>query len=368
MNDALKELFGAYKHLPVGVMFFKDEKLFFINEHLRNILLLATLSSDEIVNIVGGMVGLESPSHSSLNDFFSRNDFFLYGDRVIQIERQIAEGIHIFVLLRLSEKAIEAVDSTRELRLLRREKAPVSSCTANDEQELLKKVLGTWDKGLFPSIVLYKGIPIKSDCSLLETKEGKIAIQVEKKQLAAAQIGTQWLIGNKRTAMLYGEVCRYDLSKNTVWLKNLTVLSEGFHLRSVIRYAADEENDRFIISIGGKKRSLILRDVSEKGISIQTDDPSVLVSLSTIAGRTMDASLLLSGNKIALNAVWLYTICLDDSSGMMKVAFSIGYDLHNGELLREWMNAGQLRLIKEIRNFIQMLPTPVKEIPHDWVI
>ena len=53
---------------------------------------------------------------------------------------------------------------------------------------------------------------------------------------------------------------------------------------------------------------------------------------------------------------------------MMKVAFTIGYDFQNGELLREWMNAGQLRLIKEIRNFIQMIPPPEREIPHDWVI
>lgn len=28
MSEALKELFDAYKHLPVGVMFFKEHKLF----------------------------------------------------------------------------------------------------------------------------------------------------------------------------------------------------------------------------------------------------------------------------------------------------------------------------------------------------
>ena len=275
MNDALKELFNAYKYLPVGVMFFKDEKLFFVNEHLRSMLLLATLTSDEVINIIGSMVGLETPSHSALHDFLSHNDAFLHGDRVIQIERKISDGIQIFVLMRLSEKAIETVDATRELRLMQRETHAVSSSDTNNQSELLDKTLGKWNHGHFPSVVLYKSIPIKSDCTILEAKEGEIAIQVEKKQLAAAHIGTQWLIGTKRNAMLCGEVSRCDLSKNTVWLEKLTTLSQAFHLRSVIRYAADEENDRLLLTIGGKKASLILRDVSEKGIYVQTDESSV---------------------------------------------------------------------------------------------
>jgi hypothetical protein len=367
MNDAIKELFTGYKHLPVGVMFFKEEKLIFINDHLRHILLLANLSSDDIIGIIGSMVGLETPSHSALNNFLFHNDLFLYGDRVIQIEKQIAEGITIFVLIRLSDKAIDAVDSTRELRLLQRDKTVISPSAANDDPELLKKALGEWEEGHFPSVVLYKGIPIKSDCTVLEAKEGKAAIKVEKKQLAAAQMGAQWLIGSKRNTMLSGEVCRYDLNRNTVWLENLAILSQGFHLRNVIRYHADEENDRLIISISGKKRLLVLRDVSEKGISVQTDDAAVLVALSAMAGRTIDATLLLNDKKIVINAVWLYTVPMDASS-MMKVAFSVGYDLHNGAILREWLNSAQLRLIKEVRNFIQMIPSPAKEIPHDWVI
>lgn len=367
MNDALKELFNAYKHLPIGVMFFKDEKLFFVNEHLRSMLLLASLSSDEVINIICSMVGLEMPSHSALHDFLSHNEIFMYGDRVIQIEKQIDEHIEIFVLMRVSDKAIETVDSTRELRQMQREYHVVSSCDTNDQSELLNKTLGRWNHGHFPSVVLYKSIPIKSECMILEAKEGKVIIQVEKKQLAAAQIGAQWLIGTKRNAMLCGEVSRYDLTKSIVWLDNLTTLSQAFHLRSVIRYDANEENDRLILSIGGKKTSLVLRDVSEKGASVQTDNISVLVALSSISGRTINAILLLNGKKISINAVWLYTIPLDEA-GMMKVAFTIGYDLQNGELLRDWMNAEQLRLIKEIRNFIQIIPTPVKEVPHDWVI
>jgi hypothetical protein len=52
----------------------------------------------------------------------------------------------------------------------------------------------------------------------------------------------------------------------------------------------------------------------------------------------------------------------------MKVAFSIGYDLHYGSLLREWLNEKQLQLIKEVHNFVQMLPPPTTESATEWVI
>lgn len=366
MNDALKELFSAYKHLPVGVMFFKEEKLFFINDHLRSILLLANLPSDDVIHIIGSMVGLEESSHALLNRFLSHNDFFLYHDRVIQIERQSAEGVDIFVLIRLSDKAIEAIDATHALRQLCHEKAAVSSSAPkSDEHEILHKTLGEWETRNFPSIVLYKGIPIKGECRVSEAKEGHIRLTVEKKQLAAAQIGAQWLVGSKRGTMLSGTVFRYDLGRHSVWLENLEIINEGFHARSVIRYGA-EENDRMIVSINSKKISFLLRDVSEKGFSVQTDDAASLVVLSAVKGKTLDVELILGGKSVIAKAVWKYTIALDAS--MLKAAFTIGYDLHNGALLREWFNGEQLRLIKEVRNFVQMIPIPESEPSEDWII
>lgn len=365
MNDALKELFNAYKHLPVGVMFFKEEKLFFVNDHLRTTLLLANLPSDEIITIIGSMVGLEDPSHLNLNDFLSHNDFFLYRDRIIQIERQSAENVTVYVFTRLSDKVIETVDSTRSLRLLRQPKVFTGTVTL-DEHEILSRALGKWEEGHFPSVVLYKGIPIKGDCSIFEADNGSIGLNVEKKQLIAAQIGAQWLIGSKKNSMLFGEVYRYDLNSNRVWLGNLTITSEGFHLRNVIRYET-EEGDRMIISIAGKKRSLSLLDVSEKGLSIQTDDTAVLVALSAKVGKRLEATLLLEGETIEIDAEWLSTAALGDSS-MMKAAFAINYDVHNGNMLRNWLNAQQLRLIKEVRNFVQMIPSQKKESPPEWVI
>jgi len=55
-----------------------------------------------------------------------------------------------------------------------------------------------------------------------------------------------------------------------------------------------------------------------------------------------------------VKALWLYIVALDDAS-RMKAAFKIEYDKHNGILLREWLNTQQLRLIKEVRNFVQMI-------------
>jgi len=365
MNDALKELFNAYKHLPVGVMFFKNGELFFVNDHLRGVLLVDNLSSDDIIQIIGGMIQLESPSHASLIKFLLQNDFFYYGDRIVQIEREKIGDIDIVVLVRLSDKAIDAVDSTQSIRLMRSEKTSVSLDISDDQQKILNKALGTWEHETFPSIVLYKGIPIKGNVEILAVEQGEMKLKVEKKQLIGAQMGTQWIAGSKRDTMLSATVSRYDLKQRCVWLKNLTIISEGFHQRKVIRYYADE-NDRFIISFGGKKISLPLRRVSEKGVSVHTDDAASLVTLSSIAGRTLDVQLVLEGKTISVNAVWLYTIALDSS--LMKAAFTIGYDLHNGAILREWLNMKQLKIIKEVRNFVEMLPSPEREMPQDWVI
>ncbi|MFA5215488.1 hypothetical protein [Sulfuricurvum sp.] len=365
MKDALKELFNAYKHLPVGVMFFKEEKLFFVNDHLRTTLLLANLPSDEIITIIGSMVGLEDPSHVNLNNFLSHNDFLLYRDRVIQIEHQSVDNITVYVLTRLSDKVIDAIDSTRSIRMLRQPKL-LSGTVSVDEHEILSRALGKWEEGHFPSIVLYKGIPIKGDCSIFEADNGIIGLNVENKQLIAAQIGAQWLIGSQKNSMLFGEVCRYDLNSNRIWLENLTITSEGFHLRNLIRYET-EEGDHMIISIAGKKRSLSLLDVSEKGLSIQTDDTAALVAFSAKVGKRVKAILFLGGESIEIDAEWLSTVALDDSS-MMKAAFAINYDVHNGNILRNWLNAQQLRLIKEVRNFVQMIPSQKKEPLSEWVI
>jgi hypothetical protein len=366
MSEALKELFNAYKHLPIGVMFFKDKHLFFVNDHLRSILLLQNLGSDEVIQIIGDMVGIENTSHESLCDFFSFSELFLYHDRLLQIDRQHFDNIDIFVIVRISDESVKMVDETRSLRQMR-QSAPLSASNLQqDEHVLLAKALGDWEKVNLPSVVLYKGIPIKADCIIVHAFEGEIAIKVEKKQLSAAHIGAQWLIGNRRDKMVSGEIAKYDLSQSVVWLYNLQIVNSGFYLRQVIRYGASSE-DQMIISISGKKYVSPLHDISEKGSSIQTDNGALLIALSSVKGKTLDAELVLSGTKISIRVVWLYTIALE-SGIQMKAAFSIGYDLHNGSLLREWLNEKQLQLIKEVRSFVQMIPTPNTEPAVEWTI
>ncbi|MDD2267229.1 hypothetical protein [Sulfuricurvum sp.] len=366
MTEALKELFNAYKNLPVGVIFFKQKRLFFVNDHLRNILLLQNLESEEVIHIIGDMMGLENTSHESLCDFLSTTDYFLYHDRLLQIDRQHFDTIDIFVIVRINDQSIKMVDETRSLRQMRQTSVLTPSNLLHDEHELLTKAFGNWEKINLPSTVLYQGIPIKSDCTIVHAHEGEIAIKVEKKQLSAAQIGVRWLIGKRRDKMVSGEVTKYDLAQSVVWLNNLQIVDSGFHLRQVIRYGVSPE-DQMLFSINGKRYVSALHDISEKGTSIETDNGALLVALSSVKGKTLDAELILSGMKIAVKVVWLYTIALE-SGTQMKVAFSIGYDLHNGSLLREWLNAKQLRLIKEVRTFVQMIPPSEETKPADWII
>lgn len=366
MNDALKELFDAYKHLPVGVMFFKEHKLFFLNDHLRTVLLLQNLESDEVIHIIGDMVGLENASHESLCDFLSCNGFFLYRDRIMQIDRHHFDNIDIFVIVRITDESIKMIDKTHSLRELRRDKVTVDAKLSEDHYQLLNNTLGNWEKNHFPSVVLYKGIPIKGDCIIVHARNGEIAIRVEKKQLSAAAIGVSWLIGNNREKMLSGEVIKYDLNQSVVWLKNLQMVADGFHTRQVIRYSASSE-DQMILTVSGKRYTSLLHDVSEKGVSIQTDDAALLVALSSAKGKTLNAELMLSDNRIPVHAVWLYTIALE-SGTLMKAAFTIGYDLHSGSVLREWLNSKQLQLIKEVRSFVQMIPAQPLQDESEWII
>lgn len=180
MNDTLKELFTIYKNLPVGVIFFKQEKLIFVNDHLRSVLLFDNLTGDDILQPLSSMIGLEDFLESSLIQFFIKNDFFIYHDSIIQVARKKIDEIDIFVLIRLSEKTISAVPKFLQVRSEKTTEIPIVN---HDQHEILQKTLGESTNGHYPSIALYKGIPIKSEVIVLEVKEGFIKLKVEKNSL-----------------------------------------------------------------------------------------------------------------------------------------------------------------------------------------
>ncbi|HZF69801.1 hypothetical protein [Sulfuricurvum sp.] len=368
MTEALKELFNAYKNLPVGVIFFKQKQLFFVNDHLRNILTLGNLPGDDVIQIIGSMLSLENPSHLSMYTYLSDNDFFWYRDRIMQIERSEHDDITVFVIVRLNDKSINAVDSVHSLRLLR-EKTVIASNDADsyDINLLLKQTLGIYEEVKIPSIVLYKGIPIKGHALIRMIDKEFVTLEVDKKQLIAAQIGAEWLFGFKRNAMISATLAHYDLSTCTVSLNNLHSIARAFHQRNVIRYYANNQ-DEMVITIGGKRYQLMLRDVSERAIAIETDSSEALIALSHLEGKTVAAHITLGSKQISVMVTWLYTVALKNEEKRMKAAFQITYDTPNGSLLHEWLNTQQLSLIKEVHNFVQMLPSPTAESAAEWVI
>jgi len=363
MNSALRELFYAYKHLPAGVMLFKNRTLFFVNDHLRNVLLLASLPTDHIIEIIGSMLGLENPSHHSLHDFLYHHDYFLYKNSIIQIEHRSFNEINIFVLIKLSEPTLQAIDATLPLRLLDKEKTKITSPLKKSEWKLLAEALGTkFESKKFPSIVLYKEIPIKADCRIIDTKEGMIELSIAKRQLIATKIGKSWLFGIREDKMVSGKVASYDLQLGRIWLKNLKLVSSGFHQRNDIRYTI-ENSGYFRTIISSEKKTLILHDVSEKGLSIQTDDAKILLAFSSMIGKPLNAEVTAEDLNIKIQAIPLYLMPLN-ASGKMKVAFKITYDSHNEALLHEWTNVEQLNLIRTIRNYVQMISGQKTDIPE----
>jgi len=354
MNSALRELFYAYKHLPAGVMLFKNRKLFFVNDHLRNVLLLASLPTDNIIEVIGSMLGLKTPSHHSLHDFLYHRDYFLYKNSIIQIEHRSVNGINIFVLIKLTESTIQAIDATRPLRLLEYEKKQSRSPLKKAEWKILTEALGPkFENRKFPSTVLYNEIPIKADCRIVDMREGMIELSIAKRQMIATKIDQQWLFGINENKMVSGKIDSYNLQNGRIWLKDLKLVSSGFHLRNDIRYTI-EQNGYFSMTIENEKKSLPLHDLSEKGLSIKIDDPKILLTLSSKIGKPLNAEIMTDNLYMNVQAVPLYLMSLD-SSGMMKVAFKIAYDSHNEMLLHVWTNDAQLNIIKKIRNFVQMI-------------
>lgn len=365
MTDALKELFNAYKHLPVMVMFFKNGELFFVNDFLRGALSLDNLQSDQIVQILGHMIELEEPSHQALIQYLHDNNSCVYENHIYQIEHNHYDETDVFVLMRISDFTVDLVDKTHSIRILREKKKAAELRPSINEQEVLNKALGKWDVGnTYESIVLYKGIPIKGQCEIMGMEQGILKIHVEKKQLIAAYPENEWIIGSKKDMLLLGKVVRYDLNDYGVYLEKLQLISKGFDRRTVIRYATEEKEEMYIL-LDGKEKVLKIRDLSEKGIALITEDEMLSASLSIL--KTYKASLLLEGKRVEVAAAWQYTVPLDEKR--MKLAFTIEYDQQNGHLLQEWMTAKQLCLIKEIRSFVQMIPPPKEPEPaHEWSI
>lgn len=364
MTETLKELFNAYKHLPVGVMFFKNKKIFFVNDHLRNVLLFQNLSADQIPSIIGDMVGLEEATHETLHEFLTNNASFLYHNQILQVEFHSDGEIDTFVVVRVSQSSIDIIDRTRNLR----QPHDITSSVYAPEKmnQILESALGKWNNLHFYSIVLFRGIPIKGKSRIIETDESGIVMEVERKQLAAARPGAAWLIGRRRDRMISAKVERYDLERSIVWLKEPELVSSGFHMRQMIRYKADE-GDKMLFSFRGKNYHAAIRDISENGVSIETDNTQLLLQFSQIPGSSFRAELILSGHSIPVDAMWLYTKALD-SETWMKSAFTIVYDVSSGHLLKEMLNSKQLHLIKEIHDIIEMIPSPHNKSGEDWSI
>lgn len=371
MKEALKELFNAYKHLPVGMLAFSQKRLFFVNAHLRQILLLGTLPGEEVIGIIGSMLGIENPSNDSLYAFFSGNDFFWYKDRLIQIERHESGELSVFVLVRIKSGVVGAIDSSRSIRIIPEPKTSQLASADSERthtRQLLKEVLGSYEESRIHSVVLYKGIPIKADVSIEAVYQNRIAIRVEKKQLVAAQAGVEWIIGLNHDTVLSGRVVQCLMGNNVVVLEGLQKISAGYHQRSVIRYCVTDPSDVMMIWLKGKEYRFRLRDVSEEGISISVESTQAeaLEILSGMRHKAVNAQLVLEQKVVPAAVSPLYEVPLEGGTEV-KVAFSMQYDSRNDELLHAWLNARQIMLIKEVRNFIQMV-SAAPEAGNDWVI
>jgi hypothetical protein len=113
-NKTLKELLHAYSHIPLGLLIFKEKKLFFINKHLRETIMLGNMDNKHSLEIICATLNLKA-DQEQLFSFLSNNEFFHRKEKYIQISSNSVDDLDIFVFTRLSEKLLKDIGAVEEI-------------------------------------------------------------------------------------------------------------------------------------------------------------------------------------------------------------------------------------------------------------
>jgi len=187
-NDILKEFLRLYTQLPCGVIIFKDRSPYFINNHLRKILVLGAIEVQKGLEIIASIFGVEA-TPEALYTFLTTNTFFDYKTKHIQINYTNYEIYSIFVFTKIETAVLEEKQIVFEdIELLTQERT---------EEEADKEILEYFNKHHNVKTighVLYKGVPLISDNIVLKSYKNQLAVQIEKKQMISTQNGAKWVI------------------------------------------------------------------------------------------------------------------------------------------------------------------------------
>lgn len=351
-NDLIKELLRIYNMLPSGMLVFKDERLYYVNRHLRNVLTLGDLPVDKSLAIICGILDIE-PSEASLLTYLNERRFFTYKGKIIQISGSREGAYAVFVFARIDDMVLEALDVPRapkpEARI-EEEPLPETRELSRRHLEMLKYF--EKHKNLKATgYVLYKGIPLIAENVVVQPFKETLVVRVETKQLIAASEGSAWILKIENGVTVGGSVVYRNNDKRYVFLGDLHTAAEGFHQRENIRYAF---GDGMSLTFPGGTASVTLKvlDLSEKALRTVTSDAALLEALGQNT-RPFRAELSYGGTAVSLACTFAREA--GRCEGEAAVVFSFGADEHVMVTLREWLHNRQIELIKEIREAARTL-------------
>jgi hypothetical protein len=352
-NNSLKELLRIYSHLPAGLIVFKSGQLYFVNNHLRDVLVLGELPVARSLEILCGT--LELPvSADALRGFLKERRFFLHKAKYLQVSHRSPEPYDIYLITRIDPALLEHLGTAREEpEGLPIEGEPVPEAAADTQMHTeLLKYFDTLRGIEVTGYALFKGVPLISRNTVLQPFKGTLALKAEDKQMIAAQEGVPWILKVDSGVTVQGSVIYSDSERRYLFLNNLRRVDEGFHQREQIRYRIDSPVS-LLLDCDGQQAPLRLIELSESSFMAVTDSSTLL---QCVIGHSGEMPATLTPDKVPLTLQCRFIREAGRSEGEAALVFTFRCGETAMGNLRNWLYARQLAVIKEIRAFTGTLP------------
>ncbi len=346
-SEMLTELLRIYSRLPTGIIVFKEEGIYFINDHLRHVLVLGNLSADECIGYICGI--LEIPEdESGLLTFFRENSFFTYKEKSVQISARHEAPYDIFVFTLIQSPLLNAAEVQEDVITLPPEAAVELGSGGSEEHAELLKFFDTHRKMKVSGLVLLHGVPLMSNNIVVQPFRNTLVVKIENKQMIAALAGATWTLIQDSGHTVQGEVTHTDTKRQMVFLKKLRRIETGPNQRQAIRYVL--EDAVLHCACGSDETQLQVMDISEYALRAMTQSATVLQKLKKM--ETFKAQLSVEEENITLACRFLKESALRE--GEAEVVLGLSAETGESERLRALLNRRQIAIIKSIREHTRM--------------
>lgn len=328
--------FKVYDLLPNGVVVFKNKHIVYMNKHILEVMNLNGLSLKNAAEIVSKTINVEI---DELFSYFSENDYFTHGSKIIQIAQNNYNDIDVFsfmligpsLILKKNEKTKSKEPIQEELNVPNIDTKVASFFKLNKIRKI--KIL-----------TFFKGLPLKNFAKVLKLTKDFIEIEVDNKHLVSLLETNSILLLNNETkdaSVLRGKVVSND--KNIFTVKNFSVSKENMHQREEIRIKPDEE---LLVQVNEKTFSVY--DISQKGISIYIDDNND----EDLLKKTGSIKLLLENGSLSIDTKYFRTV--SSNNGSIRVVFILMPSSSASEKIHSYVIKRQNEIIREIHQYLEL--------------